>query len=176
MVSNHAWKDYKKARGCGWSCSSPWQNKMREASWKWATCPQMLRQRCYFSVDQIWSYERHHSEVNFKGLQTKGGSKRPQERNFWGYFCTKKGTVKFSENTGKAGGINSQQLCIYLVLTASTPDDPLAHPCATTFFYPISSFPGPYSGEREVKGPSHSHYHCRLPCLGQAQRRRGKVL
>lgn len=79
-----------------------------------STCPQMLGQRCYFSVDQIWSSERHHSEVNFKGLQTKGGSKRPQERNFWGYFCTKKGAVKFSENTHRKSRWHKQPTTVHL--------------------------------------------------------------
>ena len=176
MVSNHAWKDYKKARGCGWSCSSLWQNKMREASWKWATCPQMLGQRCYFSVAR-YDPLRDIQKSILKGSKLREGQK-DFKREISGDISAprKVQSSSLKIHTGKAGGINSQQLCIYLVLTASTPDDPLAHPCATTFFHPISCFPGPYSGEREVKGPSHSHYHCRLPCLGQAQRRRGKVL
>lgn len=58
----------------------------------------------------------------------------------------------------------------------STPDYPLALPCGTVFFYPISSAPEHSIGEREVKDQQALSTSAGFQAKDRPKEQRGKVL
>lgn len=106
--------------------------------------------------------------------------KGPHQTNFRGYrktgnVSTKRAVVKVlstrvSENThgNRPGG--KEPTTVHLPgPDGPTPDDPLALPYGTVFFYPVSCSSATPFGDIEVIGPSCSFHQCRLSAIGEGE-------